>query len=223
MGWRKQVRILLYSRLKAVLAPAEIKAYFRATPEPKVNIGCGKNLVPGWLNTDLYPHFGATRMDAAKGWPVPPSSLRAVLCEHMIEHVPKSTAQHMMRGAFHALKSGGMVRIVTPDLESFARFALEPNAPETGEYVRGLETVTGARGLGVCDAVNQIFYEHGHRHIYTRDSLTQLLRDAGFSEFAYMRGGEYHDPLFHGVDGHVNVIGARMNAIEAMAIEARKA
>jgi hypothetical protein len=223
VSWRKQIRIHVYSRLKALSAKSDVDRYLRSTSDPMVNVGCGKNILPGWLNTDLYPHVGAIQMNAAQPWPVPQGIVAAVLCEQMIEHVPKSVAQNIALAAFRALRPGGALRIVTPDLTKMAEFALNGTSPDATEYVVGLRAFKGATGvLTVCDAINDIFYEHGHRYIYTQEELITLLRSVGFTDFSCMRGGQYENPFFEGVDGHPKIIGQRMNEIEAVAVEARK-
>jgi predicted SAM-dependent methyltransferase len=58
-------------------ASKEIRRYLESIVEPKVNIGCGKNLIPGWAEV------------------------------------------------YRALRPGGYLRIVTPDLTSFAQFVLK--------------------------------------------------------------------------------------------------
>jgi SAM-dependent methyltransferase len=221
-GFRKLIRLTVYSRFRALTSGREIARYLETTREAKVNIGCGKNFPQGWLNTDLYPHFGAVWMNAARPWPIPDGSLSACLCEHMIEHVPKDIARSMMMNAFRALKPGGYLRVVTPELDAFARMTLNPDAPDTADYIAGLRNFAGSGEIDLCDAVNQIFYDHGHCHIYTIDALSRMLKDIGFADLQFARGGHYVSPVFEGVDGHPRAIGARMNEIEAFAIEARK-
>jgi predicted SAM-dependent methyltransferase len=214
----------VYSQLKMFTASREIRHYLKSTPEPKVNIGCGKNLIRGWLNADLYPQFGCTYLNAAAAWPTQEASIAAILCEHMIEHVPKQAARRIAVEAYRALRPGGFLRLVTPDLTTFAQFVLKQLPQhETSDYILALERFKGdGLKITVCDAINEIFYEHGHCYIYTRDELVKLLHEAGFTEFVFMRGGQYRDPLFDGVDGHPKIVGQRMNEIEAIAIEAQK-
>jgi len=222
MTYRKLARIHGYSRVKAVLAPFEWKAYLSTTQAPKINVGCGKNILAGWLNADLYPHPGAIRMDAAHRWPVGDGCFAACLCEHMIEHVPKATAIDMISEIFRTLRPGGVLRVVTPDLTTFAQIALDDASPVAAEYLGGLRRFLGNPALSTCDAVNEIFYGHGHRFIYSPTELSKLLRNAGFRELQETRGGLHFDPVFEGVDGHPKTLGKKVNEIEAFAIEARK-
>lgn len=219
--WKKAVRKTVFSAAKAVMSGSEIRNYFATAAEPRLNIGCGKNILDGWLNTDIYPHFGATRMNAARRWPIPDKSLHVVFCEHMIEHVSKDTGVFILSEMHRTLAPGGLIRIVTPDLASFASMVLSENG-DAGDYIDGLERFNGAAGLTICDAVNKIFYDHGHRYIYSSDELKHLIEEAGFSDLTIARGGKHHYPVFADTDGHPAIVGQRMNEIEAVAIEAIK-
>ncbi|MGB0722554.1 MAG: class I SAM-dependent methyltransferase [Gammaproteobacteria bacterium] len=209
--------------MKALTARHEIRSYLRSTTRVRVNVGCGANVLDGWLNTDLYPRPGIVQMDAARPWPLPPGSVHAVHCEHMIEHVPKPMARQILEEAWRSLAPGGVVRVVTPDMAAFARFALGLDNDALSEYKSGFTKFFDLpEEPSTCDIVNQIYYGHGHRYIYLPEELTAMLADVGFEDMQLMRGGEYASQETEGIDGHPKVLGARINAIEAFAIEARK-
>lgn len=222
MTIRKQIRIHVYSRFKALMAPAEIARYMSSVSAPRLNVGCGKNILGGWLNVDLYPHFGAVWMDAVSRWPFADQTFTAGLCEHMIEHVPKTIAVKILKEFQRTLQPGGVLRIVTPDFATFARIAVDADYREGAEYVGELQKVLGREVMTPCDAINEMFYGHGHRYIYTVQELSRLLAEAGFTDLKETRGGFYFDPVFKDADGHIKVIGGRVNEIEAFAIEARR-
>src|SRR5690349_2668629 len=68
MRLRRLVRTHAYAPLKALATPMEVNGYLRHSEEPKINIGCGRNLLAGWLNTDLFPYPGAVRLNACAPW-----------------------------------------------------------------------------------------------------------------------------------------------------------
>lgn len=221
MTFRKFVRIHLLSRGKRFIARREIKNYMRQTNSPKLNIGCGKNILPGWLNADLHPIFEAVWMNAAEMSRHNDNIYTACLCEHMIEHVPKPSGRRFVEEIFRVLRPGGLLRVVTPDLSAMSRIVLEPEARESAEYLAAIQNPETS-DLSACDAVNDIFYSHGHRYIYTIVEMSALLEEAGFTDLQVMRGGRYIHRVFDGVDGHPKVSGARKNEIQAFAIEAQK-
>jgi SAM-dependent methyltransferase len=223
MSIRRFVRVHLLRRLKQVLQRREIAAYFSGSAVPKINVGCGSNIQPGWLNADLFPRPGCVYMDAGQRWPVADDAFELLLCEHMIEHVPKPLARRLLKEAFRTLKPGGKVRFVTPDLAMFSRLLLDPAERAGGQpYLDLIRTFFSQPEASWCDAFNYCFYEHGHRYIYSPEELRAELSAVGFANIVETRAGVPSDPDFLGIEGHVKVIGAEPDAIEAFGLEASK-
>lgn len=219
---RVWIRDHYFRRYKQLISSVEMRRYFAGTHEPKLNLGAGGNRLVGWLNVDYYPPPNVSYMDGTAPWPFPNEVFHAVHCEHMIEHVDKDAARTLLSEAFRTLKSGGKLRIVTPDLDFFARAALN-GAPGSESYLRFVESFTNTTGMNWCDAINAIFHEHDHRYIYTQAELIAALERTGFDDIRVMRAGDARDPLFKGADGHARLVGYGPNSIEAFAVEARKA
>jgi SAM-dependent methyltransferase len=219
---REWVRNNVFSRYKQIVAPGEIHRYLADSAAPKLNIGSGGNRLPGWLNVDLFPAPKVSFMNGARRWPFADGTFHAVLCEHVIEHVPKATGRHFISEAFRTLKPGTKLRVVTPDLEFFAG-AVRYGAPEAEPYLHFLSEFTKAsQPLNWCDAINLNFYEHGHRYIYTPAELRKALAAEGFVDIVQMRAGNHTDEIFRDVDGHTRLVGLVVNSIEAFALEALK-
>lgn len=188
----------------------------------KLQLGCGRNLLDGWINTDSAPSVSADYLDCARPLPFGADVFEAVFCEHTIEHIPHDEANRLIKEVFRILRPGGVFRVVTPSLETFCRMVLEPNAPEAQTYLAWFKTYVRNPDADMVDAINLCFYGHGHRHIYSAGELDSMLRGAGFQNTILMRAESYSHAVFNGVDGHGKVVGAAINAIEAMAIEAVK-
>lgn len=219
---RVWVRDNLFTRYKMVSASGEIRRYFDRASSPKLNIGAGGNRLEGWLNVDLAPPPRVSYMNGARRWPFANETFHAVLCEHVIEHVPKTVGRHFIAEAFRTLKSGAKFRIVTPDLDFFANAVLH-GAPEADAYLRFLEGFTKAsEPMNWCDAINLNFYEHGHCYIYSPGELRAALEAAGFVDLVQTRAGYHHDEIFRDVDGHTRLVGLVPNSIEAFSLEGRK-
>jgi hypothetical protein len=221
---RAWVRNRIFTPYKAVIASGEIRSYLRRTSEPKLNIGAGGNRLPGWCNTDFLTPPDVVWMDASKRWPFEDDVLYAVHCEHMIEHVSKEVGCHLLQEAFRTMRCGAQIRIVTPDLTTFASIladTLKADSAAEG-YLEFLYHFYKRREVTWCDAMNFLFYDHGHRYLYTSTELAECIRNAGFCDLKIMRGGENFAPVFEGVDGHSRLIGEKINAFEAFAIEAVK-
>jgi SAM-dependent methyltransferase len=202
---------------------ARIRRYLADHGSRRLNLGCGHHLLEDWLNVDLEGALrGPVFMDLTKPLPLPEGAFEAALCEHLIEHLPRPAGGALMAEAFRVLAPGGRIRVVTPDLETLAGMCVNPPSSEQERY---LEFVAGLHGLSSItpgDALNYIFYDYGHRHIYSVGELTAVLAAAGFSEIRSSRAGHPIDPSFVGVEGHPGFMGLENDAVEAFALEAKK-
>lgn len=220
-AFRLWIRDKLFAPYKRSISRQEIGRYLKEARRPRLNLGAGGNRLEGWLNTDLHPPPGVVYMNACAPWPVPDDTFEGVLCEHMIEHIPKRKGLGLLREAFRTARPGAKLRVVTPDLDFFARAVLE-GAPDEESYLRFVGGFNKTPCETWTDAINLIFYEHGHCYIYSRAELRSAIEASGFEITAETRGGFCDDPVFDGADGHAAIAGHGPNAIEAFALEARK-
>ena len=96
------------------------------------NIGCGYITHPEWINLDIAPTNPIVKsFDFRRGLPAPSGSVDACYSSHALEHARLEEARFLIQDCFRALKSGGIIRIVVPDLEVIAR-----------EYLKYLEKVS---------------------------------------------------------------------------------
>jgi predicted SAM-dependent methyltransferase len=141
-----------------------------AKPGEKIlNLGGGIMVFDRWLTADMEPRADVF-MDVSKLLPLPDACIDVVFSEEVIEHIPKERGVAMLGECFRILKPGGWLRLTTPSLDYFARRAAD--VPE------------GA------DEINDIFYLHGHRHIYAEAELRGCIEAAGFRE---VRASSYRD------------------------------
>jgi len=223
MSLRTWFRDNIFTVIKRGTAPIEIRRYLARHGSPRLNIGSGGNRLSGWLNVDRFPPPGATFLDATRRLPFADRTFDVVLCEHMIEHVAKPDALHLLREIKRLLRPGGTVRIVTPDLDWFAARILRPvPAGEPDDAYRAfLAERKGLAHVSWCDAINMCFYEHSHCYIWSIAELGDAMRQAGLYDLKVTRAGHPHDAVFEGLEGHPRLIGDLVNSLEAFAIEAR--
>jgi predicted SAM-dependent methyltransferase len=152
----------------------------------QLNIGCGANLLPPpWRNLDLDRPDEVDRVDITKPLPFPNSSVSRILIEHCLEHVDCSQGMKFLLEAHRVLLPGGVIRVCVPELGR----------------------------LSVEEAVD-ICINHGHRQIYSYESLGGFLRAAGFhSIIGTARRSE---------DGHHRQIGMEKDDRETLRMEATK-
>jgi predicted SAM-dependent methyltransferase len=209
---------LIVERLKRVRAKRDIRRYLSSTSSAKLNVGCGGNIVVGWLNVDSAPRPGAVYLDGSAAWPFPDGTFDAVLAEHVIEHVPKADGRRLLAEARRVLRPGAVVRIATPDMKFFARL-ISGQVREDDDYLSAIGKFRSEPAPSRCDAVNIIFRDYGHRYIYTEEELADMMAEAGFSNLRRSRAGSAIDPIFLGAEGHGAVVRADINAQTAFAIE----
>jgi predicted SAM-dependent methyltransferase len=217
----RAVRRYPFRYLKMALSRVEVARYLRTHSVWLLNIGAQTNRPRGWLNIDLFPTFGAVYLDASNMQALRTASFDAVLCEHMIEHVPKPVGERICRECYRILKPGGVLRIVTPDIERMCRMVLAPGAEEH----RYLELARGylrRSDLSNHTAVNVMFRDYGHQYIYGCSELTLVLWQAGLRKITATTASGYRQPVFKDVQGHARLLGEEMNNLEAFALEAER-
>jgi len=101
---------------------------------------CGWSAPAGWRNFDASPTLRFERLpligkiytknkarfpdnveygDIVKGLPVKDSSCEAVYCSHVLEHLSCEDFRRALKNTFEMLGSGGVYRLVVPDLEHY--------------------------------------------------------------------------------------------------------
>ena len=88
------------------------RRYLAAAPSRNLHLGCGQHVLPGWLNTDLYPlDGGVLHVDAARRFPFRPATFDRIYSEHLIEHLTYPQGRMMLEECFRVLKPGGRLAI----------------------------------------------------------------------------------------------------------------
>lgn len=91
-------------------------AKFKKMSPLKLNVGCGKVKLPGWVNIDIEPDADLV-IDVRKGLPFNDNSIEFIYCEHFLEHLTLKEGQKVIKEFFRCLKKGGVLRIAMPDLD----------------------------------------------------------------------------------------------------------
>jgi len=207
---------------------ARIKEYYAQHDAVKVNIGCGPRPKPGWLNLDIDARAGGVvYADATRALPLPSAAADFVYSEHMIEHIPLSAAIALLHEIHRVLRTGGRVRIATPDLDKFLQLKNGTANGEAEHYVRWSNGEFGseferARRHNPCYTINREFHEWGHRFLYDRVTLAEVLSHSGFGEVTFCPVNESVIPEFRNLEVHGTLVGESFNEFETMVAEARK-
>jgi predicted SAM-dependent methyltransferase len=126
----------------------------------------------GWYTID-FRSAANFQIDIRRGLPFADRSCRFIFSEHVFEHLDMEELRRVASECYRVLEPGGVMRIVTPDLEKWAR-----------AYVANDEAFFHAFWPGMtsfADAINEIFYVPTHRFIHDFRSLSAELTRQGFS------------------------------------------
>lgn len=200
-----------------------IKTYLESELSPKLNLGAGDTLKSGWLNTDLYPHDDVIRIDATKKFPLPNAAFDYVFSEHMIEHIPLNGALNMLSECHRILKSGGVIRIVTPDFRFLqSLYRVEKNDQEK-KYIEWSHEKFIGGDIPVEDifVINNFHHAWGHQFIHDEKSLSWLMKEAGFQDIESCQLGVSKTKAFSEVDT-TERLPERFLFLESLVMEARK-
>lgn len=83
----------------------------------KINIGCGKNILPGYTNIDAFVEQDGVLSGTATNIPVPDNSVDEALAEHVFEHLSFIEEKTAWEEVQRVLKKGGHFIIEVPDFE----------------------------------------------------------------------------------------------------------
>jgi predicted SAM-dependent methyltransferase len=159
-------------------------AYLKAERNPKLHIGAGANHLSGWLNTELCPRGDQIYLDATRRFPFADGVFAFIYSEHMIEHIPFAAGEFMLRECRRVLRPGGVIRIVTPNME-FLKAILQPSlSPAQLDYLRYFKAANqlGGPDESAVHVVNHFVRAWGHQFIYDLPTLTRLVAAAGFED-----------------------------------------
>lgn len=200
----------------------------------KLNIGCGPNMFPGWVNydrQDMAWYLDILRDADASTWPAhqralaaavqagtvtcaqhdlrdgfaahPDGSVDVIYLGQVIEHLnPVYEAPKLIADCYRMLRSGGELRVTTPDLGlligAYQARTLDQFAAEQPDFYRAAPPGMQLSMLmfGACGPDCTWDNYEGHFCCYDQRSMTRLLVEGGFSQPVFHWGPDV--PSFHG-------------------------
>lgn len=202
-----------------------IAAYLRGPGPHGMHIGCGLNVLPGWLNCDLTPKRRTViRLDATKTYPVPPGSIDYVYTEHFIEHITYPQGLAMLKECHRVLKPAGKIRITTPDLAFLVALYSEKKSALQANYIdwASKSFIPYAPASRDVFVINNFFTcDWGHQFIYDRASLPELMKAVGFTDITSWDLGKSDEPHLSGLENESRMPEGFLQ-LESMTFEGRK-
>ncbi len=126
--------------------------------------------------------------DATKHIPLPDNSVDVVYSSHMVEHLSKAQALSFFKEAKRVLVSGGVLRIVVPDISKHVQQYC--NTKDADVFIQKLLFVDEQEPT-FADRVRFVFLGNRlHRWMYDGFSLKKLILSADFQEVMILDAGK---------------------------------
>lgn len=85
----------------------------------KLHLGCGKKIIPGWINIDAVQQaHGVLMDDVAILSKIEDTSSDEIYACHVLEHFGRNNIKPVLETWFRKLKPGGLIRISVPDVQA---------------------------------------------------------------------------------------------------------
>ncbi len=159
--------------------------------QSKLHLGCGAIILPGWLNVDINPGPGGVQCDLTKPLRMASATVDYVFNEHFLEHLDRAQGVALLRECYRVLRKGGVLRIITPDLQVLM----------TDYVTKNLERVKEVwRPATPAQMFNEGMRLWGHQFVYDADELVLVLREAGFTMITRADYKQSMEPALIGID-----------------------
>ncbi len=168
----------------------------------KINLGCGAQVVEGWVNVDYalgakiakVPAFRVVNSrlhlfnlnwddriflhDLTTRFPWQDSTVEAAYSSHTLEHMSRDDGRRFVSECFRVLRPGAVLRIVIPDLRAVVDRYL------TGElvaehFVEELGVLYESSGSSIKTRLAPLM-QYPHKCMYDVQALERLLGSVGF-------------------------------------------
>lgn len=174
------------------------------------NLGCGSEWHVAWRNFDVRPSSPEVqRVDLRHGIPLADGTCDAVYHSHILEHLQRDVASRFMSECHRALRSGGTLRVVAPDLEAIAR-----------SYLAGLEAAESGEWSFPYDWAVIEMYDQAVREV-SGGEMRAAMQKAAPDESAVIRARVGTSPVKAGVPAKVPVTTRTIQAMRARGSRAR--
>jgi predicted SAM-dependent methyltransferase len=202
-----------------------VKQYTQECRVRKLHLGCGWNLLPGWLNVDSVPRCRhALYLDARRPFYFRDQTFDYVFSEHMIEHIPYNDGIKMLAECHRVLRPGGKIRISTPDLAFIIRLHDSNKSSLQKRYVVWSNQTFFNSTIENNDVfvINNFMRNWGHTFIYDESTLKLAMEIVGFANITRYELSESEDDKLCNLE-NLTRIPTQFLEMETMTLEGTKA
>jgi len=156
----------------------------RANKAVFLNLGCGERYLEGFVNIE-----GNIRrkkdiwLDIRNGLPFPDRSVDGIYSCHVFEHFYMDELQSILKECHRVAKPGGGIRVLVPSLEQAITAYAEGRRDWFPDFPASYKSLGGR-------FFNFVFCDSQHRLVFDFSFLSELLEEAGFTNFTPSKPGE---------------------------------
>ena len=178
------------NRIRLLSRPFQIRQYLRNHDLRLLNVGSGPHKEKGWLTADKFSPDADIYLNVYAKLPFQDDTFDIIHSSHLIEHIKIDKIPYFLQEIYRVLKTNGLLRISTPDLELFAKNYIEKNndffLPAIEKYKSRVSMqknkywlVRSNGSIFMMRAVNRFYH---HRWMYDYETLSLCLGEIGFKE-----------------------------------------
>lgn len=146
----------------------------------KLHLGCGHVKFSGWVNVDLDPSVRPDVVaDLGGVLPFRDGVAECIHSEDFVDQLELDDAYVLLRDCHRLLRAGGVMRLLTPDLEKLLRLYCGGDAGLLDMWRDSVGLPLSVGTLG--EVVNRAMRLGGHTFLYDQETLERVLSDCGFS------------------------------------------
>jgi SAM-dependent methyltransferase len=169
------------------------------TFDKHLHVGCGKNVLEGFINIDKYfKHPEILPYDMFE-LPFEHNSIDTIYSSHSLEHLPIRQAKLALLNWHKLLKGGGMLYLAIPDLEEIMLIMTDPTVDDERKEYWYMYTLFGYQA-DCSDLENAyrldipIDYGQFHQCGFSKSMISRILTTSGFSIEKIMNYDGYATP-----------------------------
>lgn len=195
-----------------------VNDYMSSSQIKSIQIGCGYNLLPGWLNTDVEPDYGVTFLDAMKPWNLSDNTIDYILAEHLLEWLSPDECVKCLRECYRILKTGGVLRITVFSCEKFL------NTDSLDDVYKYLKILSPDIRVQTDRVFALQIFLHRMQKLLLMDyeSISQMITAIGFSRITKETCGQSQSQNLRGVESHKYYVPQAVIDYETLTVEVTK-
>ena len=196
-----------------------------------LQLGCGFNLLDGWLNTDLRPTYGAAFLDVTQPFILQNNSVNYIFMEHLLEAFTIKQVKSILKECFRILKPNGVLRITIFSHENIVRlFRQRVHSKVEKDYIRWNLTHYGneeidenGQALSFFSVVlSNFMHKLNQGNLYDFYTLSTILKEIGYTKIHKCEIFCSQHKMMKNIERYISYMPIDMYKFEITILEASK-